>query len=90
MTAALPTTERPGISYDQARVILAERGLDRSLRTLQRWVARGILSVKRITSGTVILFRDEVEALVAPDDPEEQRLLTVKASRENLHHEVKK
>lgn len=81
MTAAMPPTERPGITYAQAQAILLERGLDRSIRTIQRWVARGVLSVKRVTSGTVILFRDEVEALVMPEEPTEQRMLNVKACR---------
>ncbi|HJV40008.1 MAG TPA: hypothetical protein VJ528_14310 [Geothrix sp.] len=74
--------DRPGITYAQAQAILLEKGLERSIRTLQRWVARGVLSVKRITSGTVILFRDEVEALVMPEEPLEQRMLTVKVFRD--------
>ncbi len=53
----------PGVSYPQALAILKDLGVKCSLRTLQRWVAGGILNVKHITCRTVILFRDEIEAL---------------------------
>lgn len=70
-----PTTpaphDRPGITYAQAKALLEEKGLTRSIRTLQRWVSNGILTVKRITAGTVILFRDEVEALARKPNPYE-------------------
>lgn len=70
-TPTLPPSDRPGVTYEQARAILLERGVDRSIRTLQRWVANGLLTVKRITAGTVILFRDEVEALAQKPNPYE-------------------
>ncbi len=70
MTTSIPAPEdRPGVTYAQARAILADRGIIRSLKTIKRWAYAGILSVKRVTHGTVILFRDEVEALTEKDDP---------------------
>lgn len=70
-----PTTpapnDRPGITYTQAKALLEELGVIRSIRTLQRWKNHGILTVKRITAGTVILFRDEVEALARKPNPYE-------------------
>jgi predicted site-specific integrase-resolvase len=84
MTSSHPA-DRPGMTYEQAKALLRERGLERSIRTLQRWVSQGILSVKRITSGTVILFRDEVEALITPEDPTEQRIESAKSA----HHRRK-
>lgn len=67
----VPPSDRPGITYAQAKALLEGKGLSRSIRTLQRWVSNGILSVKRITAGTVILFRDEVEALAKKPNPYE-------------------
>ena len=74
MTAPTPTPtptpeDRPGVTYAQARALLADRGIVRSLKTIRRWAYAGILSVKRVTHGTVILFRDEVEALAEKEDP---------------------
>jgi predicted site-specific integrase-resolvase len=62
-------TDRPGVTYAQARAILAELGIVRSLKTIKRWAYAGILNVKRVTHGTVILYRDEVEALAKKEDP---------------------
>lgn len=76
-----PAIDRPGITYAEARRILREGGMDRSYRTLKRWVACGILSIKRVTERSIILFRDEVEALLRPEDPQEQRLLNARAAR---------
>lgn len=84
-----PIEDRPGVTYAQAQAILRDKGLNRSLRTLQRWVKEEILTVKRITAATVILFRDEVEALVSPEDPLEQRMLSVKAAKSNRRNPVK-
>lgn len=67
--STLPDDQRPGVTYAQAQEILARHGVDRSIRTLQRWVDTGTLRVKRITHQTVILFRDEVEALAKKDAP---------------------
>jgi hypothetical protein len=64
-----PPEDRPGVTYQQAREILAERGIIRSLKTIKRWVYAGVLSRKRITHATGILFRDEVEALADKPDP---------------------
>ena len=74
MTASIPAptpepSDRPGVTYAQARAILEARGIVRSLKTIRRWAYAGILSVKRVTHGTVILFRDEVEALAEKEDP---------------------
>jgi predicted site-specific integrase-resolvase len=63
------STDRPGVTYAQARAILAELGIVRSLKTIKRWAYAGILNVKRVTHGTVILYRDEVEALAKKEDP---------------------
>lgn len=75
------SSDRPGVTYKAAQAILEERGLVRSIKTLKRWVRMGILTVKRVTGQTVILFRDEVEALVEPEDDKDQRLLSAKAGR---------
>ncbi|HEX9082943.1 MAG TPA: hypothetical protein VF768_11735 [Holophagaceae bacterium] len=61
--------DRPGITIANARAYLAEHGLVRSRRTIYRWLAAGILTRKRITHGTVFLFRDEVEALLDKPNP---------------------
>jgi predicted site-specific integrase-resolvase len=70
-TPQLPPKDRQGVTYSQAREILAAHGLHRSVKTLRRWVDAGILNVKRITHRTVILFRDEVEALAKKGNPYE-------------------
>lgn len=70
-TTALPPSDRPGVTYEQARALLAARGVVRSIRTLQRWVSNGLLTVKRITCRTVILFQDEVEDLAKKGNPYE-------------------
>lgn len=80
-TPSMPADDRPGVTYEEARAILARKGLNRSIRTLERWVACGILSIKRVTQRTVLLFRDEVEALVEPEEPQEQRLLSARLGR---------
>ncbi|HZU53321.1 MAG TPA: hypothetical protein VFF77_05470 [Holophagaceae bacterium] len=79
-TLPTPSTERPGLTYQGALALLKAAGVRCSRRTLLRWVANGILSVKRVTRTTVFLFRDEIEALIAPDDPKEQRMLSVKSA----------
>lgn len=80
--ATLPDDPRPGVTYRQAREILAQHGVNRSIRTLQRWVAWGILTVKRVTKQTAILFRDEVEAIAKAEDPLDQRLLSARRPRD--------
>lgn len=88
MSIPIPTpSNRPGVTYEEARAILASRGLNRSIRTLERWVSRGILSIKRVTQRTVILFRDEVEALVAPEDPDDQRMDSARSMRKKCKGE---
>ncbi|HEU4951141.1 MAG TPA: hypothetical protein VFT46_04275 [Holophagaceae bacterium] len=82
--STLPDDQRPGVTYRQAKEILASYGIEVSLRTLKRWRARHILTVKRVTGKTMILFRDEVEALAAAEDPKEQRLLNARRPKKRL------
>jgi hypothetical protein len=79
-TTSTPAADRPGMTYRQAVDFLRAAGVRCSRRTLVRWVALQILSVKRITRTTVFLFRDEIEALVTPDEPKEQRMLSVQSA----------
>lgn len=82
MNPTTPTpSDRPCVTYVQAQAILADRGIYRSIRTLERWVERGILSIGRVTARTVFLFRDEVVAVTVPEDPEEQRMESARSVR---------
>jgi predicted phosphohydrolase len=78
-TCGMATTYRPSAD-DPVLVSEAARLLNKSVATIRKWEARGLLHARRTASGTRVFARGEIEQLRASLDRSESAVTTTPAA----------